>query len=245
MTPATLNDALAESRDLNQSGAPVLPPLHDEALKLPAGRWATFWPLAKVNPDLDGHKLAKLATRLHQTSTSTKLKAWTPKQRIKQRLLALESGQRHGLPGEMAEQLRELLDRRLEALESAWQKAAPTTVPLHGDFYYGNIVEFDSRLILCDLDELCHGPREVDLATIQISCRHYLKPDYWKQFLADHPTDYDRDLLEASVDLQTIGVIIWQAGFWGSRPAARTELQRRLDNINDPNFCWHKTSRPN
>ena len=245
MAPAAVNDNLAECRSLERSGAPVLPALRDEAIELPSGRWVTFWPLAKADPDLNGCKLAKLAGQLHCAQNPIRLVDWTPQQRIKQRLWALESGRRDGLPAEVVERLRQILDKRLEALESAWQRSASAAVPLHGDFYYGNIVELDNRLLLCDLDELCRGPREVDLATIQISCRHYLEPDYWNQFLADYPADYDRGLLKASVDLQTIGAIIWQASFWESRPAARIEFQRRLDNLDDLNFRWHKTSRPN
>lgn len=241
MSPAAVNDSLIECRELEQTGVPVMLPLHNEAVELSAGCRVTFWPLAKANPSLNGHKLAKLAAQLHHAPPPTELKPWTPKQRIRQRLLSLEMGTRDGLPRELAEQLRGSLDRRLEALESAWRAADTSTAPLHGDFQHGNIVELDGRLMLCDLDEICSGPREVDLATIQMSCRHSLRPEYWDQFLVDYPDNYDRNLLEACFELQTIGVIIWQAGLWGSRPAARIECQRRFANLNNPNFRWRRT----
>ena len=224
---------LAECRQLARLGAPFLPPLRDEVFRLPAGGRVTFWQLAEYDVDLDSHDLAVLAAGSHRVQTSLPLNEWRPQMRRPGLLASLAAGGREGLPAAIGDRLRNLYDQRFGELVSLWQELDPPTTLIHGDFNASNVVRLDGRLLMCDPDNLCRGPVEVDLAKIRASCQQ-LGSDCWDKLLADYPLDYNPELLDKIVRVEEVQSVMWSTAFWRSRPAVQAEIQRHLDELDQP-----------
>ena len=220
------------------AGAPVLPPLHREVVRLPSGHRVTFWPLAEADVSVDGRDLARLAIGCHQISAPSQLPVWQPRIRVPDRLAQLEAGRRNGLPPSMAIRLRDLFDQSLQDVVDHYHEPDSPPVFIHGDLYSGNIVRFNRQLLLCDLDNICSGPREVDLAKIKNTCHHITDPADWVRFQADYPETCDQVLVDKLARMQAVESLLWHATFWGNRPAVRIEINRRLDNLDNPTFKW-------
>jgi Ser/Thr protein kinase RdoA (MazF antagonist) len=57
---------------------------------------------------------------------------------------------------------------------------------IHNDAYIGNLLRGrDGAPVLCDLDGLCHGPREWDLIPERVACIRYGRPEADYQRLVD------------------------------------------------------------
>ncbi len=221
---------LAECQQLAEAGAPFLTPLRSEVFRLPGGGRATFWPLAAHDLDSDGHDLAALATATHQVEPPMPLNEWRPQMRRPGQLASLAIGLREGLPPALGEHLRNTYDRRLRDLILYWQQLGPSTTLIHGDFSPSNIVGLDGQLLMCDPDNLCRGPVEADLAKIKLDCQQ-LGQGGWDQFLASYKLDYDDELLDKIFRVNEIGALMWSTAFWQSRPDVRSELEDRLDSL--------------
>ena len=143
-------------------------------------------------------------------------------------LASLVAGEREGLPAAVGDRLRNLYEQRFGELVLLWQELDPPTTLVHGDFNASNIVRLDGRLLMCDPDNLCLGPVEVDLAKIKASCQQ-LGPDCWDKLLADYPLDYNPKLLDKIVRVEEVQSVMWSTAFWRSRPAVPVEIQRHLD----------------
>ena len=101
-------------------------------------------------------------------------------------------------------------------------------------FFYKN------RLLFCDPDDICLGPRERDMMTIYVDFHHDLmEPPSWQQFLEHYDSSYDPELFQSLLEEHEVGLICWLAGSWGWREESRLEIKRRLDNLGNRQMRWH------
>ena len=230
---------LAHSQTAFESGAPIVPPLTPDPIMLGCGRWASLWPLAAPPGSFDGHDLARLAMRCHVTTPPRRLTEWNPRARVPHRLASLEQGVRAGLPQAFATRLETLFFDGLKRLETVWRsRPRARSVLVHGDFYHRNLVRWQGHLSLCDTDNLCCGPREIDLAYISYTCRRYLDAEWWEQCQQSYPEDFDTELPEALVRVQEVGAIMFGCASWAKGPTVQDEIIHEINTLDDPHAAW-------
>ena len=235
-----IDPGLLNCQKLAAAGAPILSPLVSEAQALPGGRLVSFWPLAEV-VEPDGREMAKAVLACHQLPPISGLTDWTPDLFVDRRWETLKVGIESGLPADTADLLAglftESLDRLKEICRQYYGSANGTFI--HGDTNHSNFVRYQGRLVLCDPDNICRGPREKDLANIWESCRrHYINPSYWKQFLDNYHLDYDQEMLDILTRVQEVGGCMFVSQFWGERPEAQSALVHSLKTIDQPTARW-------
>ena len=118
--------------------------------------------------------------------------------------------------------------RDLELLRAACEEARRTTVgvalrPLHGDAHLGNVLRTSGGPIWSDLENVCSGPVELDLAGLV----HWSRvkppaPDAEAALAAYGP--YDAELLEAMVPIYALVVTAWTIVIARRRPGPATEV---------------------
>ena len=224
---------LASGSLANDSGAPLLPPLTHRVVELARGRAVSFWPLAEPEPKPDAGEVAAVLAAFHAVEGPPRyLTEWTPSVTADRRLAQLDVGIRRGLPQHLEASLRCLLEDATVELKARLD-VGPNgpAVACHGDTHHLNFVRHDGALMLCDPDNICRGPRELDLANIVDDCRSgRLGLDHWGRVNARYPHAYDWYLLELLVRLQQVGGCMWLAQFW---PEKRDELLHCLSAASD------------
>ncbi len=239
--PEDIRSRLLDCRELAAAGAPILLPLVDEVVLLAGGRYASFWPLAQSEIEFDGHDMAAVLNACHRLQPPDRLIEWTPDLFVDRRWATLKEGVEAGLPPDIANSLSGVFTDALDRLkEICRQRYGPSASSfIHGDAHYSNFVRYRDRLVLCDPDNICRGPREKDLANVWECCRRgYINPGYWEQFTASYLLDYDQELLEVLTRVQEVGGCMWMTQFWGSRPESRSAVAHCLETIDQPTTAW-------
>lgn len=232
---------LLDCQELAAAGAPVLAPLISEAAVLPGGRYVGFWPLAEVEPRPDGHEMAEVLATCHRLAPPDRLSHWTPDLFVDRRWATLKTGVGAGLPSDMAETLNDLFVDSLNQLKDLCNRHYNPSDGLfiHGDTHHSNFVRYRGRLVLCDPDNICRGPKEKDLANVWECCRrHYIEPEYWQQFKDNYRLGYNQKLLDILTRVQEIGGCMWMAQFWGPKPEARPAIAHNIETINQLDARW-------
>lgn len=241
ISQAEIEAKLLDCIELAAAGAPVLGPLIDRAVVLSAGRHVSFWPQAEVGPEPDGREMAETMVACHRLSPPARLSDWTPDLYVDRRWETLKMGINSGLPADIANHLSNIFTEALEKTKDMWNELCGSykTSFIHGDTHHSNFVRYRGRLVLCDPDNICRGPREKDLANIwECSRRHYINPEYWGQFVSSYSLDYNQNLLDILTRVQEIGGCMWMVQFWGSRPDARPAIINSIETIDQPDAKW-------
>lgn len=236
-----IESQISNCRQLVEAGAPIVPPLVDEVVVLESGRCVSFWPLGEIGPPPDGHEMAEVLAACHRLDAPPGLSDWHPDLFVDRRWATLRLGVEAGLPAEVADSLTGLFSDALDRLKQVCAQCydPKTGSFIHGDTHHSNFIRYQGRLVLCDPDNICRGPREKDLANIWESCRRqYVDPQYWEQLKADYPLEYDQDLLDILTRVQEIGGCLWMTQFWGSRPESRPAITHSIETIDQPNARW-------
>jgi glycosyltransferase involved in cell wall biosynthesis len=212
-------------------GARVLAPVETEPLHLPDGRMVTVWPFGTASPTTSVD-FAAIARSLHD-SLDPGLPSWQLVDDVRERL-DYWSGVDSAAP-----QLLSALRAWFEHVR-ATQPTMPSLVPVHSDAHPGNIVTVDGQGVLIDLDGLCLGPREFDLATWQVNgARGPFPPTDLDQLVdAYGPHLVDPVILAWFRDLCEINVLSWFLTDGRDRPDSGTALARWLATVAPTSGWW-------
>jgi hypothetical protein len=169
---------------------------------------------------------APLADRLPQ---------WDPLGRTRERLRAAAA------TGARAEWLG-VLGARVEEVDA--QLAEVTSVlgvgVIHGDAHRGNVLLTAEGPRLIDLDEVCVGPREVDLAPTRVACRRFgVSEAEWAGFSAGYGFDLaDSPMAGPLVAWREVAMTVWLLQQHGD--AVDAELALRVQTLGGPDGRrWH------
>lgn len=160
------------------------------------------------------------------------------------------------LPPHLVEPFRAISGQLLDAIDRAWQRAgAVTTLRLHGDCHYGNLLQRDEEILLVDLDDCLSGPAIQDLWMLVAGEGEDLRRQ-WGWLLEGYSLFADLDLREFQLveALRTLRILhynAWIARRWHDPafPAAFPwfqdnrhwetligQLQEQLAAMNEPAF---------
>ena len=222
------------------AGAPVLAPLRSDVFALPHNRAATFWPLAQRARGLHPGEIGRLVANLHTTPAPADAPRWDAAEHAARYGASQTLAAAVGQPARL-QRLRELARRACDA--RGWP--SPTqSVLVHRDVYPSNMVQHGGELVLCDLDTLCSGPPEVDLACMAVHCHRVLGPGAWGEFMNGYGLPYDHALLRCLTAAKEIAYVQWPlflhaVGVCDDRAAMIAEYERRVDTaLEHPDVLW-------
>ena len=236
-TSDTVAESLRSAVAVAGTAAPVLPPLKPRLWLLTDGRPVTFWPMAEQPGDITPQDLASVAARLHRCMPPDGLPTWEPVRRAArkhQQLAAMAADST--LPQNYVSTLTERWQRCDNMLRDLAFDGQPVIV--HGDLHTGNVVRWHGELVLCDLDGLCRGPREVDLAKLVFHLDRFRAAGACAEFLDAYPYPSNSETVGPLRTVLEVSACVWLASLWSTRPDTRSELQRRMGSLDDPTVRW-------
>lgn len=171
-------------RFLAAAGAPVVAPWHDPGPHLAGGLEVTLWQWADHEPGAVGDaEFGALLGELHAALASYDAD------------LPVLVGPLTDIASAMAVSSEPLLHRAaavLVPLAMAWPRR-----PLHGDAHTGNVLLTPAGPRWTDLEDVCAGPVEWDLASTTVS----------EEAVAAYPGPVDRERLEDCRDLRRLQIL--------------------------------------
>lgn len=206
--------------------APVLAPIAPHPAQTSFGM-ATLWPVARPSHRSAQH-LGEALSELHQVDPAA---VWPRR-----------SGREHtarGLHGLVAEGVPEAvvldLARQLSELpeQPSWADE-PGHVLVHGDAHGGNVLLYEGRPVLIDLERLHHGPAQLDLVPTWATASRSGTWGDWTQLRHGYGTNVVVDTFERWSHLseaaheRDLMTTMFLARFWGSREDLRAEVRLRL-----------------
>ena len=234
-----LNQQLKLYTRLAEANYPLVKPLLEEMISLKNNLLVSFWPLGQNNlRDLNSQNFIELLKNCHQITPLKGLAVWESDMPKAKRYRQLRQAQNAGADTGMLKHLKTLFERSQANLDNYCRNKSFPQVIIHGDLYHGNIIKLNNKLLLCDLDYLSLGPKERDLATVQVDCRRYLKTNFWPKIIENYPFGYDAKLLQLLVEAQEIGDCIYTIALHDINPETRQEIKRRLKHWHQPSFKW-------
>lgn len=126
-------------------------------------------------------------------------------------------------------------NRELPGLLRRWEQLSsllygiPARSLVHGDMTLSNVL-WGSDVILCDLEALCAGPREWDLAKLHDTVVSAHGPVAFAEVLRGYPHTVDYPVLEACLAVNRVKTATWHLGECdaGIMSAQRSELVATL-----------------
>jgi Ser/Thr protein kinase RdoA (MazF antagonist) len=249
LSPSPVAHLVAVARELAALGVPVAEPADGVPQGVRAGGWwATAWTL---HPELPGRlpaaELAGPLAHLHRARLTTELPRWDLPGTIRDFLRPLRTADSAWSRAHLGLTMPELTGRLLERCDEIAHRLATTrwTLPpgtVHGDAHPGNLLRTATgRTVLCDLDTVAWGPREVDLAPAAHGVVRFGRDRADYETFAD---SYGFDLLDAPAwpalralrDLQLAVYLL-------PRPTVDSpELAHRLHTVlnGDDGARWHR-----
>ena len=227
--PDGLSANLRTIADIAAAGGPVLPPAWPEPLSLGKGEQtltATIWPLAHSRL-FHPQEIADALHRLHDSPVSLDLRDWMDvcygKVRSNARAL---SGLPCPPPQWLSDKCVDVADIAMAELQKLVGNAP--NVVVHGDSHPSNFVEWDGRVVAIDLDRICQGPREADLAIPLMHSMFYpgAQRDAGERLTTAYYRPIDVRLLEAAVHARAVYKLVSLAERW-DEPDARDSLLQR------------------
>lgn len=133
-----------------------------------------------------------------------------------------------GLSPEERSLFREGLDAsraRVEGLDVALQ-------PIHGDAHRGNVLRGPAGPLWSDFENLCLGPRELDLACTEIRARSRGREREDDELLAGYG-DFDAELVSLLIPAHALFLAAWTFELAERTPAVRPQAVERLGWVRD------------
>ncbi|MBM2623848.1 phosphotransferase [Actinoplanes sp. LDG1-06] len=251
LSPQSVDGLVRIALDLARAGVPIGELTSRVPQALVSGDWrATAW---ELHPALDGRlpaaDLARPLAALHAAKLSG-LPGWDLVGTIRDFLAPLRSVgsawayERLGLPtAELVERLLARCDEIERALTTvAWTLPTGT---VHGDAHPGNLLRAtDGRVLLCDLDTVAEGPREVDLVPAAHGVARFGRDRRDYESFAER---YGFDVLGAPAwpvlrRLRDLQLAVYLLPRPPADPVASAELEHRLRTVldGDDNARWHR-----
>ncbi|USQ75674.1 phosphotransferase enzyme family protein [Ornithinimicrobium cryptoxanthini] len=221
---------------LDSAGAPVVAARNERAAK-DGSVVVTAWPKGLPAGTTDQRALGATLNALHDITPPAALPTVDVRARFEERLTGLDAD----VPVDIVTALSKHADLAVTALE---ESLASGSVLLHGDAHIGNLVWLRDSARFIDLDDLCTGPREFDLAPSLVSYHRFHRDDrLWSDFRAGYGDDPDWELAERLTVVREATMNTWLATLWAYDSAAQTELLHRIDTW-DTDWKDHDPWRP-
>jgi hypothetical protein len=214
---------------LNSMRAPVLGPLSMNIAEIDIGK-ATLWPQAMAARE-NYLELGQALAGLHMLNDANIYIEETYRQKLRRRLMRLEG---NGVPTEViADLLRIAWD-----LDEQPSWAADEGELIHGDAHSGNVMLYEARPMLIDMNSLRRGPRELDLIPIWCAARRGSEAwGKWREFQQGYQVVESlwewEHLEEASLERELL-TTIFLAEQWHQREWVQQEVRLRLRSWSDP-----------
>lgn len=237
--------SLVAARMLGAQGIPVAQPAAlsnvEEPLILSTGivsAWR-FYPSAPAS-HINFNDFGGLLRNLHDhgPDVASLLDDWDPIAPIRRRLL---SAAEIGAPRPWTDELY----HRLNTIEQDLELLDPilSVGIIHGDAHTGNILSTEQGLVIIDLDDLCTGPREVDLIPTLVQLRRFsVTEDDWASFVEGYGMD-DPSLLDSSplASLRELHMTVWLLQQYGLSEELDKELELRISTLHERGGWtrWH------
>ncbi|WP_433498851.1 phosphotransferase [Sphaerimonospora sp. CA-214678] len=193
------------------------------------GAVATFWeylPQPRHAPPVV--RLASLLRHLHEESPPFPVAPWDPVTDARSNLL-LAAGTLQDSDREFLLDWCDLLDGELPANRYSLPYGL-----IHGDAWAGNLLWRGREVVLCDLDQMCHGPLEWDLVPTVVNGLRFGHPTV-EEFLGTYGFD-----VRAAVgfpllrQVRELTMLTGALPALSSRPSIAREISRRISNLRDP-----------
>ncbi|GLX09007.1 phosphotransferase [Microbispora sp. NBRC 16548] len=190
------------------------------------GAVATFWQyLPQPGRAPSVVRLAPLLRRLHKELPPFPLPPWDPVSDARANLqLAV---------GMLADRDREFLLQWCDRLDRELH-SNPYRLPyglIHGDAWAGNLLWHGDEVVLCDLDQMCHGPLEWDLVPTVVNGLRFGHPSV-EEFLGSYGFDVmaaeSFSLLRQARELT---MLTGALPALSSRPSVAREISRRIEDL--------------
>ena len=239
LRPADEASAGAASRNLRaisaaaDAGAPVLSPAWPEPLLVThnARDWtATLWPLA-ADRLVTYDEMADCLRRFHDADPPDGLTGWLELcyGQVRDHARSLRTLQPAPSEG-VVEACVSLADQSMSRLE-ALVEGSPRVL-VHGDSHPANMLEWNGRVVACDLDRLSVGPPEADLVIPLSHSRTYpgADPDAGENLVRAYRRPVNRELLDAATDARGVYKTVGLVRCWDELHA-RESLAQRLHAV--------------
>lgn len=231
---AVLNDNLRHAKSLEKAGAPVVAPLHSECVRLPeTACWATYWPRHDENHDLSGFHMGRFIARWHMAALNSGISGELPTfmdRQIAQTHQRCDQALDAGVPAEITETLRDTMCRAAEHIP-----AEPHFV-LHGDMHKRNIVAAGRKPLAIDLDSLCLGRVEHDLAPQAMSILRYRDNHDLGKLLKgyrSYDSPFDLGVFNHALKIREVATSLHGLTRWDDLKS-RANLEYRLETMHLP-----------
>ena len=218
------------------AGAPVVGPLLHGVQDLTSGHKVTFWPLAEPAAAVSPDAVARLAALCHTTVVPDGLRRWDPAVVMVRKEAELRAAQNASCPAECVEALRNAWEQSATSMQDRW--GGTDTVIVHNDLHPGNVVVLGGEMRLCDLDSICAGPPETDIAKMVFHASRFLPADTESKFLDSYGLAHDVRLVATLRRIREVSACVWAASLWAVRPDARPEALHRAATLDNPAARW-------
>ena len=218
------------------TGAPVVGPLLHGVQDLASGHKVTFWPLAEpaaaVSPDV----VARLAALCHTIAAPDGLRRWDPAVVMARKEAELRTAQNAGCPAGCVEVLSDAWQQAAASIDDRWSGA--DTVTVHNDLHPGNVVVLGGEMRLCDLDSICAGPPETNIAKMVFHTSRFLPSGAESKFLESYGLAHDAQFVATLRRIREVSACMWAASLWAVRSDARPEALHRAATLDNPDARW-------
>lgn len=212
-----------------ERGGPVVPPtdLLAPGPYLQDGFWMTFWKFVVHDPPdrwSDAREVGRSLRELHAVLADFGGDL-EPLAAVGDQL-ERQLGNLRPCPWLSAEDV-ELLRSELRRLTPAVFATSLPAQPIHGDAGLGNLLCTSARLLWNDLEDVCAGPIEWDVAGLVASARTRERGEVYVKKMLDAYGGPDLAALAAFLDADALYGAVWQAfDTQRRRPASTTAPQR-------------------
>ncbi|MGI9110684.1 MAG: phosphotransferase family protein [Gaiellaceae bacterium] len=144
-----------------------------------------------------------------------------------------------GLRLEPAE--RDVLERGLDAAATVVESTDAPLQPVHGDAHLGNVLRTTAGPVWSDFENVCLGPRELDLAALTIRALHG-GAELRRLPASDEAVaaygDHDPELVQRLIPVHAVFLAIWTCALAERSPAARPVARERIGWVREGFRLW-------
>lgn len=228
---ADVDKSLRHARRLAESGTPVVTPLADRCVELPRSScWATYWPCLDDANAVKPKTFGRFVARWHMMALTSGIQGELPpfdEQARARTVQQCAQALRDGVPAEITETL-------VSTLESAFAAIGDHDAQfvLHGDMHKRNaVVTEGGKILAIDLDTLCVGRIEHDLAPTVMAIQRYHSPSWDARVLIrgyrSLEAPFSKEALLHAVKVREVLTSLHGLTLWDD-PGGRSELLQRI-----------------
>jgi len=126
----------------------------------------------------------------------------------------------------------EALRRGVDAAAKVVDRLDVPLQPVHGDAHHGNVLRTASGPLWGDFENVCLGPRELDLACNEIRARAQGRGPADDEFLAGYG-DHDKELVAQLIPIHALFLAAWTFALAERRPEVLPHAEQRLRLVVD------------